>query len=256
MNPERETKVKSILITQPEPEPGRNVYEDFVNRYKLTMDFRAFIHIEPLTAREIRKQKINFLDYTAVIFNSRNAVDYFFQMAQEMKVEMPPETKYFSINESVSNYVQKYIVPRKRKMFTAKGTEKDFFTLFKNHKKEKFLFPCSDIRKPSLPDFFTGNGYDFTECIIYRTVSSDLSDLEEVFYDIIVFFSPADIKSLYDNFHGFKQNNTRIAGFGNSTQAAITEHNLILDITAPAPGIPSMVAALEDYVSRSNKGSN
>ena len=132
MNTERETKVKSILITQPEPEPGRNVYEDFVNRYKLTMDFRAFIHIEPLTAREIRKQKINFLDYTAIIFNSRNAVDYFFQMAQEMKVEMPAETKYFSINESVSNYVQKYIVPRKRKMFTAKGTEKDFFTLFKN----------------------------------------------------------------------------------------------------------------------------
>ena len=141
-------------------------------------------------------------------------------------------------------------------MFTAKGTEKDFFTLFKNHKKEKFLFPCSDIRKPSLPDFFTTNGYNFTECIIYRTVSSDLSDLEEVFYDIIVFFSPADIKSLYDNFPGFKQNNTRIAGFGNSTQAAISEHNLILDITAPEPGIPSMVAALEDYVSRTNKPVN
>jgi uroporphyrinogen-III synthase len=251
-NQDREKKVKSILITQPPPEPGRNVYEDFENRFKLNIDFRGFIHIEPLTAKEIRKQKINFLDYTAVIFNSRNAVDYYFQMVQEFKVEMPPETKYFSINESVANYVQKYIVPRKRKMFTAKGTEKEFLTLFKNHKKEKFLFPCSDIRKPSIPDFFNNNDYDFTECIIYRTVSSDLSDLEDVFYDIIVFFSPADIKSLYDNFPTFKQNDTRIAGFGSSTQRAIAEHGLILDIPAPAPGIPSMVAALEDYVNRAS----
>ncbi len=253
--PEREKKVKSILITQPQPEAGRNVYEEFVKKHKLTMDFRAFIHIEPLTPKEIRKQKINFAEYTAIIFNSRNAVDYFFSLAAEMKVEMSPETKYFSINENVSNYVQKYIVPRKRKMFTSKGNEKDFLTLFKNHKKEKFLFPCSDIRKPSIPDFFNENGYDFSECIIYRTVSSDLSDLKEVFYDILVFFSPADIKSLFDNFPDFVQNNTRIAGFGESTAQAIREHNLILDIPAPAPGMPSMVAALEDYVSRVNSKS-
>jgi len=253
MYPERENKVKSILITQPPPEPGRNVYEEFAKKYKITIDFRAFIHIEPLTPKEIRKQKINFADFSAVIFNSKNAVDYFFSLAQEMKVEISAEMKYFSINENVSNYVQKYIVPRKRKMFTSKGNEKDFLTLFKNHKKEKFLFPCSDIRKPSIPDYFNENGFDFTEVIIYRTVSSDLSDLENVFYDIIVFFSPADIKSLYDNFPGFIQNNTRIAGFGSSTQLAISEHNLILDIPAPALNIPSMVAALEDYVSRVNK---
>ena len=253
MTNEREKPVKSILITQPQPEPGRNVYEDFVSRNKLKMDFRGFIHVEPLTAKEIRKQKINFLDYTAVIFNSRNAIDYFFQMAEEMKVEMPTDTKYFSTNESVANYIQKYIVPRKRKMFTSKGTEKDFLTLFKNHKKEKFLFPCSDIRKPSIPDHFNENGFDFTECTIYRTVSSDLSDLENVFYDIIVFFSPADIKSLYDNFLGYKQKGTRFAGFGSSTQKAIAENNLILDIPAPAEGIPSMLAALEDYVGRVNK---
>jgi uroporphyrinogen-III synthase len=253
MYPERETKVKSILITQPPPEPGRNVYEEFAKKYKITIDFRAFIHIEPLTPKEIRKQKVNFADFTAVIFNSKNAVDYFFSLAQEMKVEISPEMKYFSINENVSNYVQKYIVPRKRKMFTSKGNEKDFLTLFKTHKKEKFLFPCSDIRKPSIPDYFTQNEFDFTEVIIYRTVSSDLSDLENVFYDVIVFFSPADIKSLYDNFAGFVQNKTRIAGFGSSTQQAIEEHNLILDIPAPAVNIPSMVAALEDYLSRVNK---
>jgi len=174
-------------------------------------------------------------------------------MAEEMKVEMPTDTKYFSTNESVANYIQKYIVPRKRKMFTSKGTEKDFLTLFKNHKKEKFLFPCSDIRKPSIPDHFNENGFDFTECTIYRTVSSDLSDLENVFYDIIVFFSPADIRSLYDNFPGYKQKGTRFAGFGSSTQKAIAENNLILDIPAPAEGIPSMLSALEDYVGRVNK---
>lgn len=126
MYPERETKVKSILITQPPPEPGRNVYEEFAKKYKITIDFRAFIHIEPLTPKEIRKQKVNFADFSAVIFNSKNAVDYFFSLAQEMKVEISPEMKYFSINENVSNYVQKYIVPRKRKMFTSKGNEKDF----------------------------------------------------------------------------------------------------------------------------------
>lgn len=252
MNTDREIKVKSILITQPEPEPGKNIYEDFSKKFKLKIDFRAFIHIEPLTAREIRKQKINLLDYTAIIFNSKNAVDNFFNIATEMKVEMPPETKYFSFNEQVSNYVQKYIVPRKRKMFHGKGTEKDFLALCKNHSKEKFLFPCSDIRKPSVPDFFTKHKMNFTECTIYRTVSSDLSDLKDVFYDILVFFSPADIKSLYDNFPDFVQNNTRIAGFGNSTARAIEEHNLILDIPAPTADSPSMLSALEIYVSRAN----
>ncbi|MBL7811031.1 MAG: uroporphyrinogen-III synthase [Bacteroidetes bacterium] len=249
---EREKKVKSILITQPPPEPGKNVYEEMAKKNKLKIDFRAFIHIEPLTAKEIRKQKISFPDFTAIIFNAKNAVDNFFNIAAEMKVEMPPDTKYFSINESVSNYVQKYIVPRKRKMFHGKGTEKDFLTLCKNHSGEKFLFPCSDIRKPSIPEFFEKNKLNMRECIIYRTVSSDLSDLKEVFYDILVFFSPADIKSLYDNFPDFVQNNTRIAGFGESTQKAILEHNLILDIPAPAADSPSMLAALEKYVVRAN----
>ncbi len=249
---ERETKVKSILVTQPPPEPGKNVYEDFSKKFKLKIDFRSFIHIEPLSAKEIRRQKVNFLDYTAIIFNAKNAVDYFFKMAAEMKVEMPPETKYFSVNENVSNYVQKYIVPRKRKMFHGKGTEKDFLNLMKNHSGEKFLFPCSDIRRPGIPDFFAAHNLNFKECIIYRTVSSDLSDLREVFYDILVFFSPADIKSLFDNFPDFVQNKTRIAGFGESTQKAILEHNLVLDIPAPAPDSPSMLSALEKYVQRAN----
>lgn len=249
---EREKKVKSILITQPPPEPGKNVYEELAKKYKLKIDFRSFIHIEPLTSREIRNQKVNFLDYSAIIFNSKNAVDNFFRVAQSMRVEMPAETKYFSINESVSNYVQKFIVLRKRKMFHGKGTEKDFLQLCKNHSSENFLFPCSDIRKNNIPDFFAQHKLKFKECIIYRTVSSDLSDLKDVFYDILVFFSPADIKSLYDNFPDFKQNFTRIAGFGDSTQSAILGHELILDVPAPTAEAPSMLKALESYIKRAN----
>ena len=146
MSTERDLKVKSILITQPPPEQGKNVYDEFEKKYKLKMDFRSFIHIEPLSARDIRKQKVNFLEYTAIIFNSKNAVDYFFPLAAEMRAEMPPETKYFSFNENISNYIQKYIVPRKRKMYHGKGTEKDFLTLCKNHSSEKFLYLCSDRR--------------------------------------------------------------------------------------------------------------
>jgi uroporphyrinogen-III synthase len=248
----RENKVKSILITQPPPEPGKNIYEELAKKHKLKLDFRSFIHIEPLTSRELRKQRVNILEHTAIIFNSRNAVDNFFNVCTALKVEMPPDMKYFSLNESISNYVQKYIVLRKRKMFCGKGTEKDFLQLCKSHAKEKYLFPCSDIRKPSIPDFFKAQKLHFTEFTIYRTVSSDLSDLADVFYDILVFFSPADIKSLYDNFPDFKQNLTRIAGFGDSTQKAILEHDLILDIPAPTPDAPSMVAALEAYIKRAN----
>jgi uroporphyrinogen-III synthase len=250
----RENKVKSILITQPPPEPGKNVYEELAKKHKLKIDFRSFIHIEPLIAKEIRKQRVNILEHTAVIFNSRNAVDNFFKVCESQKIEMPADMKYFSLNEGISNYVQKYIVLRKRKMFSGKGTEKDFLQLCKAHSKEKYLFPCSDIRKPSIPDFLTAQKIAFSEFIIYRTVSSDLSDLADVFYDILVFFSPADIKSLYDNFSDFKQNLTRIAGFGDSTQKAILEHELILDIPAPTPDAPSMVAALEAYIKRANAG--
>lgn len=248
----REQKVKSILITQSLPENGKSVYDDMVKKYKIKLDFRSFIHVEPLTPREIRNQKVSILDHTAVVLNSKNAVDNFFRVAQSMRIEVPVDMKYFCVNESISNYVQKYIVLRKRKMFHGKGTEKDFFALCKHHSTEKFLFPCSDIRRSNIPDFFQQQNLQFSECIMYRTVSSDLSDLENVFYDILVFFSPADIKSLFDNFPHFSQNNTRIAGFGETTKKAILDANLILDIEAPSPEYPSMVSALEAYIKRAN----
>ena len=253
MQKDRLEKVKSILITQPEPDKDKNFYQSLVDQYKVKIDFRSFIHVEPLSARDVRRQKVNLANYSAVIFNSRNSIDYFFQLASEMRHEMDPNTKYFSTNESVSNYIQKYITPKKRKMYVGKGREAEFLALCKAHPKETYLYPCSDIRKPSIPDFFKKHDMNLKECIIYNTVSSDLSDLENVFYDILVFFSPADIKSLYDNFPGFIQNNTRIAGFGSSTQKAIEENSLILDIPAPATDAPSMRAALNNYIKQVNK---
>ncbi len=253
MQKDRLEKVKSILITQPEPDKDKNFYQSLVDQYKVKIDFRSFIHVEPLSARDVRRQKVNLANYSAVIFNSRNSIDYFFQLAVEMRHEMDPNTKYFSANESVSNYIQKYITPKKRKMYVGKGREAEFLALCKAHPKETYLYPCSDIRKPSIADFFKKHDMNLKECIIYNTVSSDLSDLEDVFYDILVFFSPADIKSLYDNFPSFIQNDTRIAGFGSSTQKAIEENNLILDIPAPAPDAPSMRAALNNYIKQVNK---
>ena len=248
----RDKKVKSILVTLNYPESGKSVFDILPEEHKVKVDFRSFIHVEPVHVREMRNQQLNILDHSAVILTSRSGVDNFFRMAEEMRVELPTTMKYFCSNSTISNYIQKYITVRKRKMFTGKGPESDLLRLIKNHKQENFIFVCSNIRKPSIPNFLKDNGINYTEAVMYKTVSSDLSDLEEVFYDIIVFYSPADIKSLFENFPDFKQNNTRIAAFGNSTKKAIEEANLILDIFAPSPENPSIVTALRNYISKVN----
>ncbi len=247
-------KVKSILISQPKPETDKNPYYELAKKLNLKVDFRPFIQVDPIPAKDLRKEKLNLLDYSAVILNSRNAVDNYFRLAAEMKVELPAEMKYFCINEGTALYIQKYIVMRKRKVFYGKGTEKDLLDLIKSHSDENFLFPCSDIRKPEVPDFLTKNNIKFREAIIYKTVSADLSDLADVYYDILVFFSPADIKSLFENFPDFKQNNTRIAAFGGSTARAVEEAGLVLNIPAPTPESPSMTGAMEKYIVAANKG--
>lgn len=246
-------KVKSILVSQPRPEGERSPFFDLADKYNLKVDFRPFIQVDPIPVRELRKEKINELDYTAVIFNSRNAVDNFFRVAIELKTEMPPEMKYFCVNEGMAYYLQKYIVLRKRKVFYGKGSQKELLDLIKAHSKENYLFPCSDMRAPQIPDFLKKGKIKFRESVLYRTVASDLSDLTHVNYDIIVFFSPSDIKSLFDNFPNFKQNDTRIAGFGLATQKAITDAKLVVNIPAPTPETPSMVMALEKYVLEVNK---
>src|SRR5690606_1512274 len=186
-------KVSSILVSQPEPKDENSPYYKLASKYKIKVDFRPFIHIEPIDIKEFRKQKIDILSYTAVIFTSRNAVAHFFRLCKESKIEMPPEMKYFCISEQTANYLQKYIVIRKRKIFTGAKTATDLLEILKKHKNEKFIFPCSNIRKNDIPDFLKKNGYTFAEAVIYKTVASDLSDLADVNYDIIAFFSPSGI---------------------------------------------------------------
>ena len=249
---DRMRKVKSILVTQEAPSDVNSPYLKLAEKFNLKIDFRPFIQVEPGPVKEFRKQKIDILQHTAIIFTSRNAVDHFFTICSELKIEMPADMKYFCVSDQTSNYLQKYIVIRKRKIFTGLKTAQDLLELLKKHKNEKYLFPCSDIRKNDIPDFLKQNGYTFTEAIIYNTVASDLSDLKEVFYDIIAFFSPSGITSLFQNFPEFKQNNTRIAAFGPTTAQAARDAGLILDIEAPLPNAPSMTGALELYIKKAN----
>ncbi|MDH5608046.1 MAG: uroporphyrinogen-III synthase [Cyclobacteriaceae bacterium] len=251
-NKDRLIHVKSILVSQPEPQDAKSPYLTLMEKFNIKVDFRPFIGIDPVTIKDFRRQKINILDHTAVIFTSRNAVDHFFRLAAESKIEIPTDMKYFCISEQTANYLQKYIVIRKRKIFVGERTATDLMEIIKKHKNEKYIFPCSDLRKDDIPKFLRENGYNYKEAIIYRTVSSDLSDLADVNYDIIAFFSPSGIQSLFDNFPNFKQNKTRIAAFGPTTAKAVRDANLILDIEAPLPSAPSMTGALELYIRKAN----
>lgn len=249
---DRMRKVKSILVTQEEPTDVNSPYLKLSERYNVKIDFRPFIQVEAVPVKEFRKQKVDILQHTAVIFTSRHSVDHFFQICLELKLEMPADMKYFCISDQTSNYLQKYIVIRKRKIFTGLKDTKDLLEIIKKHKNEKFLFPCSDIRKNDIPDFLTDNGFHFTEAIMYQTVAANLSDLKNVYYDILAFFSPSGINSLLINFPDFVQNNTRIAAFGPTTAKAVREANFILDIEAPLPNAPSMTGALELYIKAAN----
>jgi uroporphyrinogen-III synthase len=250
----KKEKIKSILISQPRPESLKSPWFDLEKKYKLKMDFRPFILVEPISGKEFRQQKINILDYTAIILNSRNSVDNFFRMCTELKVEIPIELKYFCVNESIANYLSKYIQVRKRKIFIGKGTEIELFPMFKTHATEKYLFPCSDWRKQDIEKFMKKSKIVFKEAFFYRIISSNLSDLTHVNYDIIAFFSPADIRSLFENFPNFKQNKTLVAGFGATTLKAILDANLEPNIQAPTPQTPSMITAVDKFIEAHHKG--
>lgn len=241
-------KVKSILISQPNPGEKRTAYHQLGERYNIKVDYRAFIQVDPVSGKELRKKRLKILDHSAIIFTSRNAIDHFFRVVEELKVEIPTTMKYFCINEGVSLYIQKYIVLRKRKMFYGKSGEASFLELLKKHKGETYLFPCSNIRKDTIPDYMAEHEISFTESCMYHTVSSDLSDLANVFYDIIIFFSPQGIRSLFENFPDFEQKHKLIAGWGKTTNHAIEEANLVNNIKAPTPDSPSMVNAIEKYL--------
>lgn len=246
-------KVKSILVTLPKPESDKSPYFDLAKKYNLKIDFRSFIHVEGVAAKDFRKEKINLADFTAVIFTSKNAVDHFFRISEEMRYDVPADMKYFCISETIALYLQKYIQYRKRKIFFGKQTAADLADVLKKHAAEKFLYPCSDVAAEETQKFLHDNGYDFKPAILFHTVCSDLSDLAEVFYDVIAFFSPSSIHSLFINFPGFQQNNTRIAAFGVSTHKAALEHELVIDIPAPTPQAPSMTMAIEQYIKHADK---
>jgi len=246
-------KIKTILISQPEPGTAKSPYSDLADTTNVKIDFRPFTQIDGISAKEFRQTRIHILDYSAVIFNSRTSIDHFFRLAQEMRVAIPDSMKYFCISEATAFYLQKYIVYRKRKIFYANGSLTDLMDSMKKHKSERYLLPLSDIHSQEIPKMLDNVGIKYTSAVFYRTVSSDLSDLKEVNYDIIVFFSPSGIKSLFQNFPDFRQNDTKIASFGSSTAQAVREAGLTVDIEAPTPEAPSMTMALEQYIKSVNK---
>ena len=246
-------KVKTILVSQPAPKTETSPYFDLADKQKVKIDFRSFIHVEGISVKEVRAQKVDFKNYTAIILTSRNAVDYFFKIAEEMRFKVPDDMKYFCQSEAVAYYLQKYVVYRKRKIYVGNRTFPELIKLIKKHKTEKFLLPSSDKLKPLIPEELNAIGVNWKRVDLYRTVVSDLSDLEDVFYDILVFFSPSGIESLFQNFPNFKQNDTRIAAFGNSTIDAVEEAGLTCNIKAPTPETPSMTMALEKYIKEVNK---
>ncbi|MBQ0734632.1 uroporphyrinogen-III synthase [Aquimarina celericrescens] len=246
-------KVKTILVSQPEPKVENSPYFDLEEKEKVKIDFIPFIHVEGVDAKEVRLQKVDLSQYTAIVLTSRNSVDHFFRIAEEMRYKVPDTLKYFCQSEAVAYYLQKYVVYRKRKIYVGKRTFQELAPLIKKYKSEKFLLPSSDKLKPEIPNALNELKVEWKQGVFYRTVVSDLSDLRDVFYDILVFFSPSGIQSLFENFPDFKQNDTRIAVFGNSTVKAAEEHNLVVNIQAPTPETPSMTMALQKYIKEVNK---
>ncbi len=246
-------KVKTILVSQPEPSSDKSPYSRLKEKHKLTVNFRPFIHVEGVSGKEVRQQKIDFNNFQNIILTSRNAVDHFFRLCKEMRFTVPDTTKYFCQSEAVAYYLQKYVVYRKRKIYVGTRSIKDLESTFKKLGKESYLFPTSDLLKPEVPEFLDQLKINWKRAILYRTVVSDLSDLRDVYYDILVFFSPSGIESLFKNFPDFKQNNTLIAVYGNSTTQAAEQAGLKINIMAPTPETPSMTMAIEKYVETVNK---
>lgn len=244
-------RVKTILVSQPKPE--RSPYYQLEEKYGLTIDWRPFIHVEGLSAKDFRKFKIYPEEYSAIIFTSLYSIDHFFRMCEELRYKISEDLKYFCLTESIANYLQKFIVYRKRKVFAGTRTILDLKPALMKHKdKEKFLLPCSNLGAQDVTSFLKDNNFNYQEAMMYQTVSSDLSDLRDIFYDVLVFFSPLGIKSLFDNFPDFEQNETRFAVFGDSTMKATEEAGLFCNIKAPEPEVPSMTMALENYLKLSN----
>jgi len=246
-------RIKKILVSQPEPEHEKSPYRELAVKNNVKIDFRPFSHVEGLSAKDFRQSRIDILEHSAIIFSSKTAIDHFFRICEELRITVPDTMKYFCTSESVAFYLQKYIVYRKRKIFYGKSTLNDIEDVLIKNKDEHFLIPLSDNHKPEIPLLLERLKIFYTKAILYRTVSSDLSDLTNIDYDILVFYNPAGIKSLFHNFPQFKQNEIKIASFGDATAKAVREAGLRLDIQAPVPAAPSMTMALDMFIKEYNK---
>lgn len=248
-------KVSKILITQPRPDTEKSPYFELAKKYEIQLDFHPFIRVEGLSGKDFRKQRIDIAEYTAIIFTSRNAVDHFFRICEELKVKVSQDMKYFCITEAVALYLQKFILYRKRKVFfSADGSTEGLLEVIGKHKhNEKFILPVSDNAKNDIAQFLIKNNIEYAEATLFRTVSNDIKTAMEGAYDMIVFFSPYSVQTLFEHTPDFKQNGTLIGAFGPTTSKAVEDAGLTLDVKAPAPNAPSMVAALEKYLAENHK---
>ena len=247
-------KVKKVLVSQPKPSSDKSPYYDIAEKYGVEIEFRPFIKVEGLTAKEFRQSKIAISDFTAIIFTARTAIDHFFRLCEEMRINIPDTMKYFCTTESIALYLQKYIVYRKRKIFHGStGKLDDLLPFLTKHNKENFLYAVSDVHKDSVnADMLDKAKIAYTKAVMYRTVSNDFTPEEAFDYDMLLFFSPAGIDSLMKNFPDFKQGDIAIAAFGASTAKSVVDAGLRLDVEAPSPKAPSMTSALDQYLAEVN----
>lgn len=245
-------KIKKILVSQPKPESDKSPYFDMAEKLNVEFDFRQFIQIEGVSSKEFRQTRIQILDHQAVVMTSKASIDHFFRICELLRVTVPDDMKYYCSSEAIAVYLQKYIVYRKRKIFFGNGTFANLIDVMKKSKNDKIFVPLSHVHKQEIPDLLDAAGYDYTIAILYKTVSSDLSDISLADYDALVFFSPSGITSLQDNFPDFEQRDIKIACFGPATAKAVKDAGLRLDIEAPNPKAPSMTMALEQYIKEVN----
>ncbi|MBO4659144.1 MAG: uroporphyrinogen-III synthase [Prevotella sp.] len=243
--------IKKILVSQPKPTSEKSPYFDIAREFGVELVFRPFIKVEGLTAKEFRQQKVNILNYTAIVFTSRHAIDNFFKLSKELRVTIPEDMKYFCVTETIALYIQKYVQYRKRKVFFGTtGKIVDLVPLMVKHKTEKFLLPMSDVHNNDVAELLDAKKLEHKECVMYRTVSDDFTpeEVEQFDYDMLMFFSPAGLNALTKNFPDFKQGDIKIAAFGPATAKEVADRGLRLDLKAPTPEFPSMTGALKDFL--------
>lgn len=246
-------KIRSVLVSQPAPNTESSPYATLSKKEKIRFDFKSFIQVEGVTGKDFRTQKLDLSCFSGVIFTSRGAIDHYFRIAEELRFQVPNEMRYVCQSEAVANYLQKHIVYRKRKISYGEKTLQDMLPFFKKYPDEKYLLPCSDVMGEEIPNVLNAANINWTKAVMYRTVCMDLSDTNVKDYDMLVFFSPQGIKSLFKNFEDFQQGDIKIAVFGQGTQQAALDAGLRIDVMAPTLENPSMTMAIEKYIRESHK---